>query len=455
MASRGALPLTPVGTSAPADMGQFAAAAAAADNSPRITQPTIPEHPQASAAAPAAEQQQQQAGQPQKKKQQQQAQPAQQKQPASASAAADGAAQRGGPPEQGEQKRPLKEMSKAERRALQEAQRAAKAAAKGGPAASGGGGGGGAAPAADSKPLQKQGSGTNLARQGAPVSRQSSFAKQEAEGKGAAAAAAGGEQQQGKGGRKAGAASEAAAAAGAGAAPAAARAKSAEMFAHLPQPRHVTLQSVAEQKGPPGGLAGVPGVGAGHPEAVWHGLSAAACNLPEPCHTLGSCSLSCCLVPYPAPSATLTTPHGAVPLAAVKLGLRYADGSVRGGNARCIAMLQMFMQCIQASNRTAAAQAADSLAGSAACCCQTGCLQAPPVSLPCPFPSCLCPMHPVTFPSTPPAPPRRTSAPPLAASLQRSSPQPSTTSSTSWWVAVWGGWVAGGVARRVAGCECW
>ena len=91
-------------------------------------------------------------------------------------------------------------MSKAERRALQEAQRAAKAAAKGGPAASGGGGGGGAAPAADSKPLQKQGSGTNLARQGAPVSRQSSFAKQEAEGKGAASAAAGGEQQQGKGG---------------------------------------------------------------------------------------------------------------------------------------------------------------------------------------------------------------------------------------------------------------
>ena len=68
MASRGALPLTPVGTSAPADMGQFAAAA---DNSPRITQPTIPEHPQASAAAPAAEQQQQQAGQPQKKQQQQ------------------------------------------------------------------------------------------------------------------------------------------------------------------------------------------------------------------------------------------------------------------------------------------------------------------------------------------------------------------------------------------------
>jgi hypothetical protein len=34
-------------------------------------------------------------------------------------------------------------------------------------------------------------------------------------------------------------------------------------------------------------------------------------------------------------------------MAAVKLGLRYADGSVRGANARCIAMLQTFVQCIQ------------------------------------------------------------------------------------------------------------
>lgn len=41
------------------------------------------------------------------------------------------------------------------------------------------------------------------------------------------------------------------------------------------------------------------------------------------------------------------TPCAAVPLVAAKLGLRYADGSLRGGNARCIAMLQMFVQCIQ------------------------------------------------------------------------------------------------------------
>lgn len=73
------------------------------------------------------------------------------------------------------------------------------------------------------------------------------------------------------------------AAADAGVAPA----KLTAMFAHLPVPRGVTLQSVAQQKGPP------------------------------------------------------------VPLVAAKLGLQYADGSLRGGNARCIAMLQMFVQCIQ------------------------------------------------------------------------------------------------------------
>jgi hypothetical protein len=217
-----------------------------------------------------------------------------------ASAAADGAAQRGGPAEHGEQKKPLKEMSKAERRALQEAQRAAKAAAKGGPAASGSSGGG-AAPAADSKPLQKQGSGTNLARQGGPVSRQSSFAKQEAEGKGGPAAAAGGEQQQqGKGGRKAGAAVEVAAAT----VPAAAKAKSAEMFAHLPQPRHVTLQSVAEQKGPPGGLACVPGVGAWPPQAVWC-MAGAACSCLQFARTLPHSGL---LLPFLLPDASMLLP---------------------------------------------------------------------------------------------------------------------------------------------------
>lgn len=49
--------------------------------------------------------------------------------------------------------------------------------------------------------------------------------------------------------------------------------------------------------------------------------------------------------PFPTPGSP--TPLPSVPLAAAKLGLRYADGSLRGGNARCIAMLQMFIQCIQ------------------------------------------------------------------------------------------------------------
>lgn len=68
-------------------------------------------------------------------------------------------------------------MTKAERRALQEAQRAAKAAAK--PGGGGGGSSGAASGGAGAAPrLQKQGSGTNLARQG--VSRQGSSAKEEA-----------------------------------------------------------------------------------------------------------------------------------------------------------------------------------------------------------------------------------------------------------------------------------
>lgn len=48
----------------------------------------------------------------------------------------------------------------------------------------------------------------------------------------------------------------------------------------------------------------------------------------------------------------------AVPLAAAKLGLRYADGSLRGGNARVVAMLQMFVQVIQVGRRAALGGAA-------------------------------------------------------------------------------------------------
>lgn len=60
--------------------------------------------------------------------------------------------------------------------------------------------------------------------------------------------------QQGKGGRAqaAGRGSRQPSATAEAAAPPASRSKSAEMFAHLPQPRGVTLQSCASQRGPPG-----------------------------------------------------------------------------------------------------------------------------------------------------------------------------------------------------------
>ena len=38
--------------------------------------------------------------------------------------------------------------------------------------------------------------------------------------------------------------------------------------------------------------------------------------------------------------------------AVLQLGLRYADGSIRGGNARCVAMLTTFRQVIQVCKLT-------------------------------------------------------------------------------------------------------
>ncbi|KAL4421078.1 hypothetical protein ABPG77_001373 [Micractinium sp. CCAP 211/92] len=265
-----ALPLTPVGTSAPADLGgQFAAAASA--DSPRLLQPTISDAAVAApaaavpASAPPAAAVAAPKPSPAKPQQAAQQQPAAAQQQAAKPAAEPAV----GPP--GEAKKSMKEMSKAERRALQEAQRAAKAAAKAAaqPAAAGGGSGG--------KPLQKQGSGGNLARQG----RQTSDVKE------AAKAAAGGEGVAKAGKGAAGAAKGGAAAQKSAADATVPPAKLMAMFAHLPLPRGITLESIAQQKGPP------------------------------------------------------------VPLIAAKLGLQYADGSLRGGNARCIAMLQMFVQCIQ------------------------------------------------------------------------------------------------------------
>ena len=39
--------------------------------------------------------------------------------------------------------------------------------------------------------------------------------------------------------------------------------------------------------------------------------------------------------------------------AVLQLGLRYADGSIRGGNARCVAMLTTFRKVIQVSRSRA------------------------------------------------------------------------------------------------------
>ncbi len=234
-----ALPLTPVGTSAPADLGgQFAAAASA--DSPRLLQPTISDAAVAApaaavpASAPPAAAVAAPKPSPAKPQQAAQQQPAAAQQQAAKPAAEPAA----GPP--GEAKKSMKEMSKAERRALQEAQRAAKAAAKAAaqPAAAGGGSGG--------KPLQKQGSGGNLARQG----RQTSDVKE------AAKAAAGGEGVAKAGKGAAGAAKGGAAAQKSAADATVPPAKLMAMFAHLPLPRGITLESIAQQKGPPGGCMG-------------------------------------------------------------------------------------------------------------------------------------------------------------------------------------------------------
>lgn len=380
-----ALPLTPVGTSAPADLGgQFAAAAASAE-SPRLLQPTISDAAAAAqavaasappvAAVPAAPKPSLNKASPAAAQQaavQQAAAPQQQ-----AAKPAGGGAAAVGPPE--EAKKSMKEMSKAERRALQEAQRAAKAAAKAGaqPAAAAGGAGG--------KQMQKQGSGNNLARQG----------RQPSDVKDAAKAAAGGDSA-GKGGKGAGGAAKGGAAGQKAAADAfVPPAKLMAMFAHLPVPRGVTLQSIAQQKGPPGGRGRgraapakpaasrlSPGCTSSScllrpmPAAGQHVSHQADWTMAEAGHlAMSPCRAACCsassvhrwlvaaswasvLLPlsllgcFRAPRALFRprpalTPCAAVPLVAAKLGLRYADGSLRGGNARCIAMLQMFVQCIQ------------------------------------------------------------------------------------------------------------
>lgn len=55
----------------------------------------------------------------------------------------------------------------------------------------------------------------------------------------------------------------------------------------------------------------------------------------------------------------------AVPLEAVKLGLQYVDGSIRGANARCASMLAMLMHIIKVRAVCAASHAPRKWAGHA------------------------------------------------------------------------------------------
>ncbi|GFR40016.1 hypothetical protein Agub_g551 [Astrephomene gubernaculifera] len=195
-----------------------------------------------------------------------------------------------------------KEMTKAERRALQESQRAAKAAQKTG---GGGGGGGGGAPekgkssAAAADAGAAAGRGGRGGQAGGDAKPSSSKAAPAA-----GAARADGERRTdnagGAGAAGAGAAASAAGPAGEGASGAAAAAakkkkdpkavslNSTELFAHLQQYKRITVSSLLQQP--------------------------ATANI-----------------------------HSAI----LQLGLRYADGSIRGANARCLAMLNAFCQVIR------------------------------------------------------------------------------------------------------------
>ncbi|KAH7615950.1 putative translation initiation factor eIF-2B subunit delta [Nannochloris sp. 'desiccata'] len=195
---------------------------------------------------------------------------------------------KGGDQQQGGGGRPQqKEMTKAERRALQEAQRAAKAAGGKG----GGSGGGGTGTGTGKTQLQKTGSSGSLSRQSTLDGRggvgdgKSSGRQQKKDDASTAGGSTGGvgvSAQQGGGG---------------GGEPHAGAARvtttikpspTIELFAHLPQFRAITVESVADR--------------------------AATANVPIEC---------------------------------VRVGIQMAEGSVRGANARCAAMLDMFTAAIQ------------------------------------------------------------------------------------------------------------
>ncbi|KAG2430459.1 hypothetical protein HXX76_009982 [Chlamydomonas incerta] len=223
-----------------------------------------------------------------------------------AAGGAAGPASTGGPPDGAKGPKPQREMTKAERRALQESQRAAKAAQKGGPSApappapKGGAGsadaaraskGGGSVAGGTAEP-RPSGAKPAAATGGAAPRADADRRVDSAGGAGAAGGAGGA-------GSAAGAPSSAAAG-GAGGAdggagvvkkkkdPKAVSLNSTELFAHLQQFKRINVGNLLQQP--------------------------AAANI-----------------------------HPAI----LQLGLRYADGSIRGANARCLAMLNAFCQMIR------------------------------------------------------------------------------------------------------------
>ncbi len=164
-----------------------------------------------------------------------------------------------------------KEMSKSERRALQEAQRAAKAAAAGG---------GGVGTKGGKAQLQKTDSSGSLSRQSTLDSGKSSSARQQKKD-GAEAPTAG------SGSTTTTTHATGTTVAVPGSKGSTKPSATIELFAHLPQFKVVTVESVADR--------------------------AATANVPIEC---------------------------------VRLGIQMAEGSIRGANARCAAMLDMFTAAI-------------------------------------------------------------------------------------------------------------
>ena len=106
--------------------------------------------------------------------------------------------------------------------------------------------------------------------------------------------------------------------------------------------------------------------------------------------------------------------------AVLKLGLKYADGTIKGANARCIAMLDMLRQMVEDYSTPAGILPLCQLCAPASASVLSwvpkhqALLPPPPPSTPSPRPQ---PIAPLLQPSCPPAPPPPPSAQELHAAL--------------------------------------